>query len=236
MKKTKNVKNKKIVKKKKIRFGRVFLLLVFLCLVFILIKIWWELPITSVVVKNNKYLTDQEIIDLLGFDKYPAYLKTTTKECNKKIGQNKLIEKIKITHRPYRAILVEVYENIPLYYDEAQGKTILKDKTKVDDYYQVPLLINYVPDTISDKLLKALTEVDIEIKEKITTIKYDPNDVDEERFLLTMTDGNLVYLTLEKFLKVNHYNEIMERVLVKYKDKKGVLYLDEGEYFVLENS
>ena len=51
-----------------------------------------------------------------------------------------------------------------------------------------------------------------------------------------MSDNNKVYVTLEKFLKINYYNEIMERVLVKYQDKKGILYLDEGEYFVLENS
>ena len=51
-----------------------------------------------------------------------------------------------------------------------------------------------------------------------------------------MADNNKVYVTLEKFLKINYYNDIMERVLAKYQNKKGTLYLDEGEYFVLEKS
>ena len=38
----------------------------------------------------------------------------------------------------------------------------------------------------------------------ISEIKYDPNSVDVERFLFTMTDGNYVYITLERFEVVRH--------------------------------
>lgn len=99
----------------------------------------------------------------------------------------------------------------------------------------MPLLVNYVPDTISDKFITSLASIDKEIVEKISEIKYDPNDVDDKRFLLIMSDSNKAYVTLDKFLKINNYNEIMERVLAKYQDKIGTLYLDEGEYFVVDN-
>ena len=66
---------------------------------------------------------------------------------------------------------------------------------------------------------------------KISEIKYDPNDIDKERFYLTMNDGNYVYLTLNKFNKINSYLEIVK----SFNDTKGILYLDSGEYFEIFN-
>ena len=42
-----------------------------------------------------------------------------------------------------------------------------------------------------------------------------------------MNDGNYVYLTLNKFLKINSYLDIVK----EFNNKKGILYLDSGEYF-----
>ena len=44
-----------------------------------------------------------------------------------------------------------------------------------------------------------------------------------------MSDGNYVYLTLNKFMKINNYLEIVKT----FNNNKGILYLDSGEYFVL---
>ncbi|MBD9085093.1 cell division protein FtsQ, partial [bacterium] len=62
---------------------------------------------------------------------------------------------------------------------------------------------------------------------RISEIKYDPNSVDEERFLFTMNDGNYVYLTLIHLEKINNYVDILKN----FENKKGILYLDSGEYF-----
>ena len=59
---------------------------------------------------------------------------------------------------------------------------------------------------------------------------YDPNNVDTERFLFTMTDGNYVYITLERFEVMNKYLDIASSV----NGKKGILYLDYGDHFVFE--
>jgi hypothetical protein len=76
-----------------------------------------------------------------------------------------------------------------------------------------------------------MIQVDDNIINHISEIKYDPNEVDEGRFLLTMTDGNYVYLSINKFDSINSYITIMK----KFQDKRGILYLDSGEYFkVLE--
>ena len=56
---------------------------------------------------------------------------------------------------------------------------------------------------------------------------YDPNDVDDNRFLLTMSDGNYVYVNISTFYKLNKYVSIRESL----PDKNGILYLDYGNNF-----
>ena len=46
-----------------------------------------------------------------------------------------------------------------------------------------------------------------------------------------MNDGNYVYINLRTMKKINNYVEIMKEVLSKYDEEKGILFLDEGEYF-----
>jgi cell division septal protein FtsQ len=72
-----------------------------------------------------------------------------------------------------------------------------------------------------------MQNIDTDIINRISEIKYDPNNVDEERFLLTMNDGNYVYLTLSHFDKINSYVDIIKN----FENQKGILYLDSGEYF-----
>ena len=46
-----------------------------------------------------------------------------------------------------------------------------------------------------------------------------------------MNDGNFVYLTLAYFDKMNSYVNIHLDIVSKYGNKKGIVYLDSGEYF-----
>ena len=72
-----------------------------------------------------------------------------------------------------------------------------------------------------------MNKVDSDIVKQISEIKYNPNDVDEELFLLTMTDGNYVYITLNSFNQINQYLDIVKN----FSNKKGILHLDSGNYF-----
>ena len=51
-----------------------------------------------------------------------------------------------------------------------------------------------------------------------------------DRFLLYMSDGNLVHVTLTKINKVNKYNGIKDVL----GDRYGVIYLDSGDYVELK--
>ena len=81
-----------------------------------------------------------------------------------------------------------------------------------------------------------MSSVDKNILEQISEIKYEPNDKDDGRFLLSMVDGNYVYITINKINMMNSYMDIMLEMQRKFENKHGILYLDSGKYFkVLEN-
>ena len=78
-----------------------------------------------------------------------------------------------------------------------------------------------------DFFLDADDVIDENIRLMISEIEYYPNDIDKERFILTMNDGNYVYITLYKTYLVNDYIKILSTL----ENKKGILYLDSGNYF-----
>ena len=225
--KTNKKKNIKKVKKRKIRFGRIFLVLIILFLLFYLLANIFKFPIKNIYVKGNNILSDQEIIEIAQIENYPSIFRKSSNEMKKRLEKNIYIKKAKITKKYLREVHITIEDNYPLFYDSDKKKTILLNKKKTTEKLNAPLLINYVPDTIYNLFLEKMSSLDYDTIKRISEIKYDPNEVDEERFLLTMSDGNYVYLTLEKFEVINNYVDIIKT----FNNKKGILYLDSGEYF-----
>ena len=88
-------------------------------------------------------------------------------------------------------------------------------------------LINKIPDTIYDKFISKFRDLEYSVLDRISEVRYNPNEVDSERFLILMNDENYVYVTLNRFLNLNKYVDIIKT----FSGKKGVLHLDSGEYF-----
>ena len=53
-------------------------------------------PINNIYISNNKYLTDQEVIDSAGIRNYPSFMLTTKYQIKKKLLKNDIVEKVKI--------------------------------------------------------------------------------------------------------------------------------------------
>ena len=64
----------------------------------------------------------------------------------------------------------------------------------------------------------------------ISEIEYSKNTYDDKRFLLYMNDGNEVYITISRVDLLNKYIDIVK----KLNNKKGILYLDSGNYFEIK--
>lgn len=223
---------KKVKKKRKIKFKVLFIFIGLLCLSWIIIMGIFSRPITNIYISGNKVLTDQEIIDIAKLSNHPSTLKNPSILIKRRLKNNNFIYDAKVKKRLFTKVYIEVKENVPLFYDSTSNKTILFDKTVVDQNLDCAVLINYVPDTIYDIFISKMSELNEEVLSRISEIKYDPNDVDNERFLFMMNDGNYVYVTLSKLNNINNYVSIIRN----FGTKKGILYLDSGEYFkILEN-
>lgn len=214
-------------KRIKILYGRIFLTLAIIigliCVFFLIIGY----RIKNITVTGNQYLTDQEIIEMAGLQNYPSTFTSLIIPTKQKLEKESLIKKATVTKNGLYKIYIKVEENRPLFYNLTSKKTVLLDGKKVHGQLEAPVLVNYVPDNIYDRFLTKMSLIDIDIIKRISEIEYKPNDVDKNRFLLAMQDGNYVYLTLGRFKNINEYVDIIK----KFENKKGILYLDSGEYF-----
>ena len=186
-----------------------------------------DVKINNIIVKGNNLYSDWEIIKMAKLDGYPSSLKTLSRNIEKNLEKDNYINEVNVERPSLTKVVINVKENLPLFYYLPIDKTILTDKSETKDNFPVPTVINYIPDKVYSKFLKAISSVDYDIVKRISEIKYDPNEVDEGRFFLTMNDGNRVYLTLNKFTKIDNYLDIIK----EFDNKKGILYLDSGEYF-----
>lgn len=217
-------------KKRKLKKKKLFIFLLFVFSILFVLSFVMDIKINNVIVRGNVLLDDYDLIKIANLDEYPSSLANSSYSIRKRLLKSPYIGKANVYKTSLTKVVIEVKENLPLFYYLPREKTILSDKEETSDNFSVPTVINYVPDKIYLGLVDSISGIDYSINKRISEIKYDPNEVDDERFLLTMNDGNYVYLTLEKFDKINKYLEIIK----SFDNKKGTLYLDSGEYFVVK--
>lgn len=232
-KKSKNKLKKKQIRKKKkfrIKFGIIIIFILFLSLISLGIHYVSEIKITNIFIKGNNYLADQQIIEQAKIQDYPSTFKNSSSKLEKNIEKNLYVKNAEVSKKWFTQIYIEIEENRPLFYNQLTTKTVLLDQQTTTDKFNVPILINNIPDSIYNQFIKKMVQLDIDILNKISEIKYDPDEVDDERFLFSMTDSNYVYLTLNKIEKINNYNDIVKQ----FDNKKGILYLNSGGYFEIK--
>ena len=213
--------------KRRIRYGRILIVIFILFLIVSSVLYISSLRITNIYISGNEILSDQEIIDIAKIGDYPKTINNSSWTIEERLNKNLLIKKAKVNKENLTIVKIEIEENKPLFYDKLKEKTILSSLDEIDEKYDVPTLINYIPDYIYKDFCEKMNMIDKNILNKISEIKYDPNDIDEKRFLLTMVDGNYVYLTVSRFEAINNYIIIIKN----FENKKGILYLDAGNVF-----
>lgn len=222
--------NKKRIKKKvKIKIVPILITIAVVAILAFIIYFISLLPISNIYIKGNNYLSDQEIIELSKIDDYPSFFKTTKYRIKKRLLKNPYIKNVKVKKSMFNTIEISVVEKNILCRKDDNKLVILEDGKEVDDNnkYDVPILLNYIPDTKYKSFLKHMNRVNDSIKSEISEIRYYPNEQDDDRFLLHMNDGNVVYLTLTKFSQINYYESVLDQL----EGKKGILYLDSGNHF-----
>lgn len=218
------------MKKRKLKKGAIFVLLLILLVVVFSSIVYFVIgsEVKNIYIYGNTNLTDQEIIELAKLQDYPNFYTTSFNKIENNIKKNPLIKKVKVKKIFFQQVHIYIEEYKILF--KSDEKYTLENGQEIallKDNYNVPILINYVPNTKMENFISKLKEVDDSVLIKISEIKYYPTELDEDRFLLYMNDDNYVYITLTKLDLINKYNDAIEQL----EGKKGILYLDSGNYF-----
>lgn len=203
-----------------------------LIIIIIVIGICWylkDLKIKNIYIKGNTTLKDYEIIELAGIQDYPNMFSISSRKIEQKLKMNKLISSVKVKKNLFGKIVIIIKEEKMLVKNELDNTIYLANLEKITDDNKVigiPTLINDVPSDILNKFLEKLKKIDSSVLSKISEISYKPNEYDKDLFLFLMNDGNYVYITTTKLSNIDKY----ENVLIQLEGKKGIIYLDSGDY------
>lgn len=223
----------KTVKKKRfrIKFHMVILVLLILYLLGYSLYLYLNRPISNIYISGNTYYTDWEIIKMANLDDYPIAIKSLNSKIEKRLEKDILIKDAKVKKRDMTKVYIEIEENRPLFYDLTKNKTILEDGKETDKKFDIPALINELPEEYYDDFIIKMSNLNQDVFIKISEIKFSPDgEEDAGRILLTMNDGNYVYVTMlegKSFELLDTYNDIIK----EFNNKKGILNLHSGNYF-----
>lgn len=217
-------------KRKKLKIKSVFIFLLFLAVLFFGFYSLSFIKPRTYIIKNNKYLTDSEVLKELKLDKNSSFLTTCNIFKRDEVKKSKLIKSVDIKRNLNFEVVIDVNEYKMIYYDGPNKKVILENSNSINyNNDNLPVLINKIDDKdILKSFNKKMSKINEETLNTISEISYSPNGIDKERFLFSMNDGNYVYLTITKLTKINNYKKIVDSV----ENKNGILYLDYGNYFV----
>lgn len=221
------MKSKTKKQKRKIRYDRIIIFLIIIVLIIGCFTYLFNLKISNIYILNNSFLNDQQIIEIAEISDYPSTLQNMSFQIEKRLESNIYIKDAKVTKKGLSRVYIEVEENRPLFYYEYNKKTILLDGQETNDKFIVPAVVNYITDSYYNAFIEQMSKLDVAILNRISEIQFSPNDVDDNRFLLTMNDGNYVYVNIDTFDKMNKYISILENL----PNKNGILYLDYGNNF-----
>ncbi len=221
--------NKKVKTKRKLKL-RNFILLSFVFAFFCLFFLYcYTLPIKNIVIIGNHYISDYEIILACDIKDYPAIFRLSRRKMKEELSRLDYLKDYQIHRNLLGRFTIQIEEEIPLFYNRNKEKLIFESGKEIttQEIKGVPILINYVPDDLYERLLKEIKETNQDVLKLISEIEYSPWKtesvmIDDTRFFLRMNDGNVVYVNLINFEKLNNYMTIYSTL----GNSKGILQLD----------
>lgn len=234
--------NKKTPKKhtkrlKRLNIKKVFVLALIILISLLIFKLVSIINTQGIIVTGNTNVSESSIIRSTTFSNKIPYFTYNESSICQSIMENKLVASCKINRRLGFKLEVVITENRPLFYYLDTNKLVLSDKSQIEsnNLYGVPSLINYVPEKILNKFIDGLEGVRSDIIRSVSEIEYTPSEnkdgayIDEERFMLSMKDGNIVYVNIRNIKVLDTYDKIYASI----PNKKGYLNLDSdtGSYY-----
>ena len=228
----------KIVKKKRFNVARTLVFVLFIYIIVCFLIYLYKEPVKHFYITGNSIVSDVEIIRSLGLENYPSYVSINPSKLEKKLKDNKFIKSVDISYGLNFKINIKVEENIPILVLRSTNEVVLSNGVKIDnsrEFIGLPILLNSTPNEVLNILVDELSYIDPGIRYMINDIEYAPSydstgrSIDDKRFLLSMNDKNMVYITAKKTEVLNEYLNIISNYKIV---NNGTLFLDgtEGRY------
>lgn len=222
-------KTKKVVKRRLKIKGVLFLACLFF-VGYLIVAFLLNIEVQAVYVEGNTYLKDSQIIKATGLNDDVAFLGFRSKTACESALEDPFIRSCKIKRRWNFKVEIIIEENVPLFYYAPQNAIVLSDGSMESDKgsFGVPTLVNMVPEKVLNRFITGLSKVKSDIIRSISEIEYSPTMasngvyIDEERFIMSMNDGNTVYINNRKLSVLNIYDTIYASI----GDKKGIFNCD----------
>ena len=219
-------------KEKKNKFKKVMTIFIIIFVIALLVAYLLDINTKNIVILNNDYYTDEDIIEAANIEDYPKFVLLNTSKIKKNLKALDLIKDVKVKKKLGFVLEITVEEEKLLYFIRSKDEYMASNyKTyKLKNVSGVPTLINFVPENVEKGFVKEFSKVDKKIISLVSEIEYSKTAYDKKRFLLFMNDGNEVYITVTKTDVLNKYIDIVK----KLSNKNGILYLDSGNYFEIK--
>ncbi len=230
-------KTKKKKSKKKFQFKKLLRFFVIIGLFGLIIFVLANIPTKNIYISGNKLLSDYDILEVSNLRNYPKLFKYSSYKIKNNIKKLELVNNVKVKKNLLGKVTITIDEAKVLFYNRSENKYVLSNKKTMDEFsLSVPALINYVPDTIYDRLIDSLNSLNENTISLISEIEYSPSKsgeviIDDTRFLLRMRDGNNVYINLINIERLNMYLDISTIF-----ETKGTLGLDSDNGQVVFNA
>lgn len=223
----------KKIKKKKLNIKRTLFFMLLLYIIgygaFYLVN----KPIRHIVITGNELILDSEILRISKLKNYPSYFRYSNKTLEKRIKTLKLVESVEVKKSFNYTININITENKVLFY--YKNKLVLSNGNIIENSYNniygIPTLINEVESDILNRFIENFSKIEDNIIYEMNEIQYFPLTSDDgkiisdDRFKISMNDGNTIITNIKSVSVLNKYNDIYASLGGKY----GTINLDTNE-------
>ena len=209
-------------------------IIVFLLLIYIVISFGifvYNEKVHHFEIQGISYYKDIDIIRKLDLQDYPSFISINPNSLKNELELDPLIESAKVSYGWNFTIKIEIVENPPVFMIKSNNNVVLKDGSQIDydeSFGTLPMLLNNTPTESMVLLANNLAEVDKGILYMISEITYTPYNstntiLDNNRFLLSMSDYNQVYINAKTCTWLNSYLDV---IAAEKLTKPGTFFFD----------
>ena len=159
--------------RRKFNLGKFILFILIIFIIYFGMKYLFSIKIKNIIIVNNNYYSDEEIIEKAGIENYPEFITLSRKKIKNKLSTLDLIEDVEIKKEFGFILRITIKEKKILYHIRSNNEYRVSDNKNysLDNVTGVPTLINYVPEEVEKKFVNKFKDIDSNIIKLHTIVK-----------------------------------------------------------------